>query len=294
MTRIVVGVDVSAAGRAALDWALRESVARAVPLLAVRAWLAPAFGHYYPEGSELAGHESESSLAAQHLAEEQVKLAVDRVPGAETADVQAVASMGSPAHVLLAAAEGAVLLVVGSRGEGVLSRLVLGSVSAAVLHHAHCPVAVVPASPATSGSAATDRAAGRVLVGLDHSAAAARALTVAIEVARVHEAVLVPVHVHGPIDARSGSGAPVPIGLEAADRRSLLTQAVAQGAAELVVEPEVVTGHAAAALLEMTRPGDVLVVGSRGRGGFRGLLMGSTSSQCAQHATCPVVVVPDS
>ena len=84
------------------------------------------------------------------------------------------------------------------------------------------------------------------------------------------------------------------IGLEVSDRRSLLTQAQAQGAGDLLVEPEVVTGHAAAVLLEMTRPGDVLVVGSRGRGGFRGLLMGSTSTQCAQHATCPVVVVPDS
>ena len=82
-------------------------------------------------------------------------------------------------------------------------------------------------------------------------------------------------------------------GREASDRRSLLTQAQAQGAGDLLVEPKVVTGHAAAVLLEMTRPGDVLVVGSRGRGGFRGLLMGSTSSQCAQHATCPVVVVPD-
>lgn len=291
MTRIVVGVDGSAAGIAALDWALRESVARAVPLLAVRAWLSPAFGHYYPEGSDLVGHESEASLAAQHLAEEQVKVACDRVPGAEGVDVSAVAVMGTPAHVLLAAAEGAVLLVVGSRGEGALSRLVLGSVSAAVLHHAHCPVAVVPASPATP---TTDGAVGRVLVGLDHSDAAAKAFTVAIEVARAHEAVLVPVHVHGPMESRSGTGAQVRVGLEASDRRSLLTQAQAQGAGDLLVEPEVVTGHAAEVLLEMTRPGDVLVVGSRGRGGFRGLLMGSTSSQCAQHATCPVVVVPDS
>ena len=133
-----------------------------------------------------------------------------------------------------------------------------------------------------------------MLVGLDHSDAAARAFTVAIDVARVHGAVLVPVHVHGPIGSRSGTGAHDPVGLEVSDRRSLLTQAQAHGAGDLVVEPEVVTGHAAAGLLEMTRPGDVLVVGSRGRGGFRGLLMGSTSSQCAQHATCPVVVVPDS
>ena len=116
----------------------------------------------------------------------------------------------------------------------------------------------------------------------------------AIDVARVHGAVLVPVHVQCPIESRSGTGAQAGVGLEVSDRRSLLTQAQAQGASDLLVEPEVVTGHAAAVLLEMTRPGDVLVVGSRGRGGFRGLLMGSTSTQCAQHATCPVVVVPDS
>jgi len=287
MSRIVVGVDGSAAGRAALDWALRECAARRTPLLAVRAWLAPAFGHYYPEGSVLAEHESEACVAAQHLAEEQLKLACDRVPGAEAVDVRALAVMGAPAHALLEAGEGAALVVVGSRGEGALSRLVLGSVSAAVLHHARCPVAVVPAPRAA------EAAPGRVLVGLDHSDAAATALSVAIEVARAHAAVLVPVHVHAPIQLRSGSGAQVPVGLEAADARSLLTQASAQGADDLRVEPEVVVGHAAAALLEMTRPGDVLVVGSRGRGGFAGLLLGSTSSQCAQHATCPVIVVPD-
>ena len=286
MSRIVVGVDGTAAGRAALDWALQESVARDLPLLAVRAWLSPAFGHYYPEGSDLAGHESQASREAQQQAEEQLALAHDRVPGAASVNAQALALMGSPAHALLDAAADAALLVVGSRGEGVLSRLVLGSVSAAVLHHARCPVVVVPAPGPASGTAP------RVLVGLDHSESAARALAVAIELARAHAAVLVPVHVHGSIGTTTRLGAPVPVGLEAADRQSLLTHATSQGAGDLRVEPEVVTGHAAAALLEMAGPADVIVVGSRGRGGFRGLLMGSTSTQCAQHATCPVVVVP--
>lgn len=286
MSRIVVGVDGSAAGRAALDWALRECVHTGATLLAVRAWLAPAFGHYYPEGSPLAEHESEASVAAQQLAEEQLKLAGDRVAGAEAVVVRALAVMGAPAHALLEMGDDADMIVVGSRGEGALSRLVLGSVSAAVLHHARCPVAVVPEPRAG------ESAPGRVLVGLDHSDAAAVALDVAIEVARAHAAVLVPVHVHDPIRFRAGSGTPVPVGLEAADARSLLTQASGQGAGELRVEPEVVVGHAAAALLRMTRPDDVLVVGSRGRGGFAGLLLGSTSTQCAQHATCPVIVVP--
>ena len=285
MSRIFVGVDSSAAGRAALDWALQECIARGTPLTAVRAWLSPAFGHYYPQGSELAEHPSEAAAAAQALAEEQLKLACDRVPGADTVDACALAVMGTPAHALLEVGQGAGVLVVGSRGEGALSRFVLGSVSAAVLHHARCPVAVVPAPRDASG------ATRRILVGLDHSEPAARALAVAIEVARAHAAVLVPIHVHGPIAARTGAGVQVPVGLEAADRQSLLTQAAAQGAGDLRVEPEVVVGHAAAVLLEMARPADVLVVGSRGRGGFPGLLLGSTSSQCAQHATCPVIVV---
>lgn len=288
MSRILVGVDSSAAGRAALDWALRECIARGAPLTAVRAWLSPSFGHYYPEGSELEEHPSYALTAAQAFAEEQLKLACDRVPGADLVDGRALAVMGTPAHALLEAGEGASLLVVGSRGEGALSRFVLGSVSSSVLHHARCPVAVVPAARDSTGGAP------RVLVGLDHSESAARALTVAIEVARAHAAVLVPIHVHGPIGFRTGAGVQVPGGLEAADRQSLLTQATAQGAGDLRVEPDVVVGHAAAVLLEMARPCDVLVVGSRGRGGFLGLLLGSTSSQCAQHATCPVVVVPDS
>ena len=286
MSRIVVGVDGSAAGRAALDWALRECLARGASLLAVRAWLTPAFGHYYPEGSALAEHESEACVAAQHLAEEQLKLACDRVTGAEAVVVRALAVMGAPAHALLETGDDSDLIVVGSRGEGALSRLVLGSVSGAVLHHARCPVAVVPA-PRPG-----ETVPGRVLVGLDHSEPASVALDVAIEVARAHAAVLVPVHVHDPIQFQTGSGVQVPVGLEAADARSLLTQASAQGAGDLRVEPEGVVGHAAAALLRLTRPHDVLVVGSRGRGGFAGLLLGSTSTQCAQHATCPVIVVP--
>ena len=75
--------------------------------------------------------------------EEELKLACDRVPGAEAVVVRALAVMGAPAHALLETGDDSDLIVVGSRGEGVLSRLVLGSVSGAVLHHARCPVAIV-------------------------------------------------------------------------------------------------------------------------------------------------------
>lgn len=79
MSRVFVGVDGSAARQAALDWALRECIARGSQLATVRAWLAPAFGPCYPEGSELAEPRSEAASATQTYAEEQLKLA--RRPG---------------------------------------------------------------------------------------------------------------------------------------------------------------------------------------------------------------------
>jgi nucleotide-binding universal stress UspA family protein len=73
--------------------------------------------------------------------------------------------------------------------------------------------------------------------------------------------------------------------------REAASQAAADEAVEVPTELRVVESGAAAALLDASRGADLLVVGSRGRGGFAGLLLGSVSQQCSQHATCPVVVV---
>jgi nucleotide-binding universal stress UspA family protein len=67
---------------------------------------------------------------------------------------------------------------------------------------------------------------------------------------------------------------------------------VAREAPTVVVEPVVTEGHAAQVLVDLGRDADLLVVGTRGRGGFAGLLLGSVSQRCAERAPCPVVVVP--
>ena len=289
MQEIVVGVDATAAGRAALLWALREAVARHVPLTAVHTWLLPVYGFTYPGLGSMPDVGPATARNAQDLVDDLVKQACNAVPGADTIATRAVITEGAPAQVLVSASANAALLVVGSRGEGALSRSVLGSVSSSVLHHAHCAVVVVPGHDEASGAEASPR----VVVGVDHSPASLRALGVAVAQARRSGATLVPILVHEP--SRSADAADL-TALEGTERRRLLDAADEAGAQQagvtgLRVEPEVLTGHPSASLTEFTEPQDLLVVGSRGRGGFTGLLLGSTSTQCAQHARCPVLVV---
>lgn len=137
-----------------------------------------------------------------------------------------------------------------------------------------------------------------VVVGVDGSEDSERALRFALEEARLRGARLRVVHAWQlpyPVHA----GGPVPIVYDRADvaagARDVLERAVAAVAADVddvQVEPVLVEDRAAPALLAAAEGADLLVMGSRGHGGFVGLLLGSVGQQCAHHARCPVVVVP--
>jgi nucleotide-binding universal stress UspA family protein len=135
--RIVVGVDSSEGSRVALRWALDEARIRHDTLEAVHVWHPPYAGAeaYVPSVIDT---ETLEGAATELLAE--VLAAED----SEGVTVVPRVLCGAPAATLLEAADGASLLVVGSRGLGGFSRLLLGSVSEQVVHHAGCPVAVVP------------------------------------------------------------------------------------------------------------------------------------------------------
>lgn len=139
MTRIVVGVDGSDTGLAALRWALDEAVLRGCPVLAVHAYETPAFGI---ERVATRAPVLDLAPSAQALADEQLRRARSGGHG-RGVPVEVVVAEGHPAHVLVDAALDGDVLVVGSRGRGGLAELVLGSTSHRVAAHARCPVVIV-------------------------------------------------------------------------------------------------------------------------------------------------------
>ncbi len=141
MSGIVVGVDGSGHSRRALEWAMREAALRQLPLTVVTVHTAGA-GYFGP-----VSHPGDIDLT-QHARGEALKEVAGvrhELGGSVPAAVEVLAVTGIPAEELLSAAKDADLLVVGSRGAGGFARLLMGSVSSQVAHHAHCPVVIIPA-----------------------------------------------------------------------------------------------------------------------------------------------------
>lgn len=142
-----------------------------------------------------------------------------------------------------------------------------------------------------------------MVVGVDGSEHARRALDWAADEARLRKWSLVAVHAYtlppyllAPEPVLGGGAVPPdPALLEQVEEvaKKLLADEIERVASDdLVVDGRVVGGPAADAVIRAAEEGDLVVVGSRGVGGFRGLLLGSVSQQVAHHAPCPVVIVP--
>jgi nucleotide-binding universal stress UspA family protein len=285
MGRIVVGVDGSEHADDALRWAQRDAQLHDHELVALLAWGLFNQLHVGHEGRfdpDYGPADAAAALAA----------VVEEAVGAEAAArIHRRAVCDLPARALVDAAKGADLLVVGPRGLGGLRELLLGSVSSACLHHAHCPVAVVRGGR----TAAAEGREGRIVVGVDGSEVSARALRWALDEARVWGATVEAVHAWDLPYSLAFAGAVVDFAAFEEAARGLLDRTVGAADAEardVPVQRVLVAGSATDVLLGASKDADLVVVGSRGVGGFRGLLLGSVSYQLAHHAACPVVVVP--
>ncbi|MFD0800232.1 universal stress protein, partial [Streptomonospora algeriensis] len=294
---VVVGVDGSPVSRAALEWAARAAAHRALPLVVLHALSMPVVS--VPLGRTMRMTPTpETAEHATRLLEDAVAHVSRTRPGIE---VRTRVSSLDPAHALLAAARGAAMVVVGSRGLGGVASAFPGAVSVRVSAHAPCPVAVVP-GPGEAADEEEDLTRpnpGRVVVGLDGSAGSDAALRFALDEASRTGAELVAVYawtVPPPIDATaftaSSSAADREYAAARADKhvRALVEEARSADAAAVPIRVSVVEDHPAHALLTEGAGADLIVVGSRGRGGFAGLLLGSVSQAVLHHAPAPVVV----
>jgi len=281
MSGIVVGVDGSSESIAALRFAVDEGVLRQTDVLALYALEVPTLP--WPGLTGLVGTAlEEANRVFNHAIEEAFGGTVPATPFARRVVEKA------PAEALVEAAADADLLVVGSRGHGGFAGLLLGSVGQQVAHHAACPVAIVREGLAGK--------LGAVLVGVDGSESSKDALRWADEEARLRAVPLVALHAWAPAFQVGPGLIPMPLPVETlkADVEAFLDAVVVEvlGAERAVeVERRLVETPAAFGLVRAAAAGDLLVVGSRGHGGFAGLLLGSVSQQAASHAPCPVVIV---
>lgn len=291
MHEIVVGVDRSAAARRALDRALVEAQVSGCPLEVLNTWAPPVWtGGASEMGYDLLVPVTDSQSVTTELVDDLLAKALTRCESDAPVSVRAVAVNGDPGRELVDASREGPLVVLGGRGLGYFASALLGSTTDYVLHHAQCPVMVVPETgpPAARFD--------RVVVGLDGSASAQSALRWGLDAAKRHGCPLVAVHAVS-FPMLPGNRPLYSTEVQAAYETQAvldLEQEVAAVTSEhqdVQVSVQVVYQAPAAGLLDTAGPDDLLVLGSRGRGGFASLVLGSVATQCAQHGRGVVVVV---
>ncbi|WP_182049995.1 universal stress protein [Changpingibacter yushuensis] len=280
---VVCGVDGSEASFNALEWAAQEARTRRARLEILCCYEQPTYSGY--SGNE----QKHNGNLLEDGAVEVLAKAKERVKqhGVETTTVL---DPSDPTKALLSRSKTAARVVIGARGgSGGFADRLLGSVASAVSARAYCAVVIVPSTPVE-----TVLPVKHIVCGFDGSEAAHLALALAIREASRWGARL------SCVSAVNFSGTTWLPGSDyhqevLDDVRAGLRDAVAEATVDydgVDVRCHAMEGNPAALMTEFSTAVDLLVVGTRGRGGFAGLLLGSTSQAVLQHSSCPTIVVP--
>ncbi|WP_099024269.1 universal stress protein [Mycolicibacterium palauense] len=289
---IIVGVDGSSSSIAAVEWAARDAETRNVPLrlvYVVAPIVMPADGWANtPMPAEFLQVQQEQARQALEHAQ---KVALDCASSAGELQVSSEVLNGPVVPILVALSDDAALMVVGCRGQGAVEGALLGSVSSGLVHHAHCPVAVIhDEDPAARSPQAP------VVVGIDGSPTSELATEIAFDEASRRGVDLVAVHAWtdmGPIDFPSVNWAPIEWRNIKDSEEEVLAERLGgwrERYPDVTVRKVVVCDEPAPRLLEQAREAQLVVLGSHGRGGFPGMLLGSVSRAVVHSAPVPVII----
>lgn len=287
---VVVAVDGSDASKNAVRWAANTAMKRGIPLRLASSYTMPQF--LYAEGM-VPPKELFEDLQAETLEKIEEARALAHEVAPEIKIGHTVAE-GSPIDMLLEMSHGVTMIVMGSRGMGGLSGMVMGSVSASVVSHANCPVVVVREDNAVTESTKY----GPVVVGVDGSEVSQKATEYAFAEAEARGAELIAIHTWMDMQVQASLA-----GLSAAqaewseierEQGELLNERIAplvEKYPDVKVKKMIARDRPVRALSDAAEAAQLLVVGSHGRGGFKGMLLGSTSRALLQAAPCPMMVV---
>lgn len=289
---IVVGVDGSAPSSNAVRWAARAAALRGAPLVLLTTQLgAYSSGDFGLPADFVAAEE----IANKNRLSRAAELAATAAQGIGSLEVQTALQDGPAIVALLDRSRSARMVVVGSRGLGEFTGGLVGSVSSAVVTHASCPVVVLHELPGPEGPTLD----GPVVVGVDGSKASVAAIGAAFEEASLRGADLVAVHAWTDMNLAAVYGlysneAHADWAALETGQHAVLAESMAgwgEQHPDVTVRQVVVEDRPVRNLLQQAEHAQLLVVGSRGRGGFTSMLLGSTSRTLLHSVTRPLMVV---
>ncbi|OBH94802.1 universal stress protein [Mycobacterium sp. E2733] len=291
---IVVGVDGSTAGQAAVRWAAHRAALRIAPLTLVHVVDTPVPG--WSRVPALTGFRRRSEQRAHEFINSAIKIAEEATGEHGPVQIDGKVFHSNAVRTLVGLSKEVEMVVVGYRGYGgTVVRNFLGSVSSGLVYHAHCPVAVIHDDEPMVG----DVTRAPVLVGIDGSPASEAATAIAFDEASRRGVRLIALHAWTDLRVSDFKEMFPNFNLEAelSEQEETLAERLAgwqERYPEVGIRRRIEIGDPASPLIEASEWAQLIVVGSHGRGGFAGMLLGSVAAAVVNRAKIPVIVARQS